>query len=43
LARTYRDVLGAVNQKLANAADEVFWLIAGLPVEIKSRAIRWQD
>jgi len=39
LARTYRDVLGAVNQKLANAADEVFWLIAGLPVEIKSRAM----
>lgn len=40
LARAYRDLLGTVNRKLAEAADEVFLLVAGLPVEIKSRAIR---
>lgn len=39
LARAYRDLLGAVNQKIAEVADEVFWLVAGLPIEIKSRAI----
>lgn len=40
LARAYRDLLGAVNRKLAEGADEVFWLVAGLPIEIKSRAMR---
>ncbi len=38
LARAYRDLLGAVNQKIAKVADEVFLLVAGLPIEIKSRA-----
>lgn len=41
LARAYRDLLGAVNCKLAESADEVFLLIAGLPMEIKSRPTRW--
>lgn len=43
LGRAYRDLLGAVNRKLAEAADEVFYLVAGLPIEIKSRAVRWED
>jgi adenosylcobinamide kinase/adenosylcobinamide-phosphate guanylyltransferase len=43
LGRAYRDLLGAVNRKIAEAADEVFWLVAGLPVEIKSRAVRLED
>ncbi len=43
LGRTYRDLLGAVNRKFAEVADEVFWLVAGLPVEIKSRATRLDD
>ena len=40
LGRAYRDLLGTVNRKLAEAADEVFLLVAGLPIEIKSRAMR---
>ena len=43
LGRAYRDLLGAVNRKLAEFADEVFWLVAGLPIEVKSRAARWED
>jgi adenosylcobinamide kinase/adenosylcobinamide-phosphate guanylyltransferase len=43
LGRAYRDLLGAVNRKFAESADEVFLLVAGLPVEIKSRAARWED
>lgn len=40
LGRAFRDLLGAANQKLAAAADEVFWLIAGLPIEVKARVAR---
>ncbi len=40
LGRAFRDLLGAANQKLAAAADEVFWLIAGLPMEVKARVAR---
>ncbi len=36
LARTYRDLLGAVNQKIAAAADHVYLLVAGIGIEIKS-------
>ena len=43
LGRAYRDLLGAVNRKLADAADEVFFLVAGLPIEVKSRAVRMED
>ncbi|MBM3128329.1 MAG: bifunctional adenosylcobinamide kinase/adenosylcobinamide-phosphate guanylyltransferase [Chloroflexi bacterium] len=39
LGRAYRDLLGAVNKKIAAAADEVFLLVAGLPVEIKACAL----
>jgi adenosylcobinamide kinase/adenosylcobinamide-phosphate guanylyltransferase len=35
LGRTYRDVLGRVNQRLAQAADEVLFLVAGLPMQLK--------
>jgi adenosylcobinamide kinase/adenosylcobinamide-phosphate guanylyltransferase len=35
LGRAYRDLLGAVNKKIAAVADEVFLLVAGLPIEIK--------
>jgi adenosylcobinamide kinase / adenosylcobinamide-phosphate guanylyltransferase len=34
-ARTYRDVLGTANQKLAAAADEVFLMVSGIPIKIK--------
>ncbi|MCG0276789.1 MAG: bifunctional adenosylcobinamide kinase/adenosylcobinamide-phosphate guanylyltransferase, partial [Thermosediminibacteraceae bacterium] len=35
LGRVYRDLLGAVNQILAAAADEVYFLISGIPMKIK--------
>ena len=39
LAREFRDLAGLVNQKVAQAADEVYLVVCGLPVEIKSRAL----
>lgn len=35
LGRTYRDALGRANQMLAKCADEVYMMVAGLPVKIK--------
>ena len=35
MGRSYRDLLGKVNQMLAQQADEVYLLVAGLPVLIK--------
>jgi adenosyl cobinamide kinase/adenosyl cobinamide phosphate guanylyltransferase len=44
LGRTYRDALGAVNQRVAGAADVVSLMVAGLPLTIKSRpSLRDQD
>ncbi len=33
--RLYRDVLGRCNQRLAQAADTVLFLVAGLPIRVK--------
>lgn len=38
LGRTYRDMLGFVNQRVAAAADEVILLVAGCPLVIKQPA-----
>lgn len=35
LGRFFRDVAGRINQRLAQAADEVFFLTAGIPTRIK--------
>lgn len=35
ISRLYRDLLGKANQMLADAADEVFMMVAGLPLRIK--------
>ena len=35
LGRAYRDILGRANQILARHADEVYFLVAGLPMQMK--------
>ena len=35
MSRTYRDLLGRANQLLAQYADEVYLMVAGIPVKIK--------
>jgi adenosylcobinamide kinase/adenosylcobinamide-phosphate guanylyltransferase len=37
LTRLYRDVVGRANQVIASAADEVFLLVAGIPLKIKEK------
>ncbi len=32
--RIFRDLLGRVNQRFAQEADEVFWMVAGIPLPI---------
>ncbi len=36
LARAYRDLLGFCNRRLAEVADEVYLLVAGLPLPVKA-------
>jgi adenosylcobinamide kinase/adenosylcobinamide-phosphate guanylyltransferase len=38
LGRLYRDILGRANQRLAAVADPVWFLIAGLPINVKALA-----
>jgi adenosylcobinamide kinase/adenosylcobinamide-phosphate guanylyltransferase len=38
LGRRFRDLLGRVNQRVATHADAVYFLIAGLPINIKALA-----
>lgn len=35
LARFFRDAVGFVNQHIAHSADNVIWMVAGIPVKIK--------
>ena len=35
LGRVYRDALGKTNQRLAAEADEVLFMVAGLPMKVK--------
>lgn len=37
LGRQFRDLSGRMNQRLAQAADQVFLVTAGIPIELKSR------
>lgn len=39
LARQFRDILGRINARAAQHAHQVFWMVAGLPIEIKSHAL----
>ncbi|MEM5767644.1 MAG: bifunctional adenosylcobinamide kinase/adenosylcobinamide-phosphate guanylyltransferase, partial [Bacillota bacterium] len=36
LSRLFRDVAGLANQRLAAAADDVYMLVSGLPLRLKS-------
>ena len=38
LARTFRDVAGRANQKLAAAADEIYLCVSGIPMKVKHAA-----
>jgi adenosylcobinamide kinase/adenosylcobinamide-phosphate guanylyltransferase len=35
LARRFRDLAGALNQRVAAAADEVYWMAFGIPLKVK--------
>ena len=35
MGRVYRDLLGRANQRIASVADEVYWMVAGIPVPIQ--------
>ena len=39
LSRLFRDVLGKTNQEIARAADEVFFLVAGIPLQLKGKPV----
>jgi adenosylcobinamide kinase/adenosylcobinamide-phosphate guanylyltransferase len=41
LGRMYRDALGRANQRLAALADEVFFMVAGLPLTVKATPVNF--
>lgn len=43
LGRSFRDILGLVNQKLARRADKVFLMVAGIPLELKPLGTSWAN
>ncbi len=42
LGRRYRDAAGRLNRKLAEACERVFLVTAGIPIELKALAFRWE-
>lgn len=43
MAREYRDLAGWVNQRVAEAADEVYLCVAGQAVDVKKLAFKFDD
>lgn len=43
MAREYRDLAGWVNQKVAQAADNVYYCVAGQAVDVKKLAFKFED
>jgi adenosylcobinamide kinase / adenosylcobinamide-phosphate guanylyltransferase len=41
LGRVYRDLLGWANQRVARAADDVYMVVCGIPVELKALEAVW--
>jgi adenosylcobinamide kinase/adenosylcobinamide-phosphate guanylyltransferase len=41
LGRIYRDALGRANQRLAALADQVFFMVAGLPLTVKASPVNF--
>ncbi|WP_274363443.1 bifunctional adenosylcobinamide kinase/adenosylcobinamide-phosphate guanylyltransferase [Paenibacillus thermotolerans] len=41
LGRKFRDICGRMNQEVAAAADQVFLVTVGIPIELKSRQFKW--
>jgi len=37
LARQFRDIIGSTNQRIAAIADDVVWMVAGIPIFIKRK------
>jgi adenosylcobinamide kinase/adenosylcobinamide-phosphate guanylyltransferase len=40
--RLFRDLLGWANKEMALQADEVIWMVAGIPVPITSHRLSWK-
>jgi adenosylcobinamide kinase/adenosylcobinamide-phosphate guanylyltransferase len=43
LGRMFRDLAGTMNQRVASVSQQVFLVIAGLPIELKSKQFRFPD
>jgi len=43
LGRWFRDEAGRLNQLVAQYADKVFLVTAGIPIDIKALAFRWEE
>ena len=43
LGRRFRDEAGRLNQRMAAACERVFLVTAGIPVDLKKLAFRWED
>ncbi|MCK4245146.1 MAG: bifunctional adenosylcobinamide kinase/adenosylcobinamide-phosphate guanylyltransferase [Candidatus Omnitrophica bacterium] len=42
LARRFRDLAGSANQIVAERADEVYFVVAGIPIKLKGRGKKWK-
>lgn len=43
LSRIYRDIVGRINQRVAGSADDVYFLVSGIPVPIKKDGVMIND